>query len=323
MSVHATIDIYCMQEYLTLLSLIILLFTVGIFIRIPLLAWLFSLPYQFIVTILRVLKIMKEDHHWSVVYDSKTKLPIDPAYVTVHDTVGVEVASMITDINGRFALVLPQGLYTISVQKTNYVFPSQILNGVSNDGSYSGLYYGTSLQIVDRERAVAVAIPMDPVGTDWNQKEKKRRDIFFHFGNEMNYKGAELLYVIIGILLAGSLYVHVMNYFYLDLLGLYAVVLIDVLLWRVFEPTSYAHSVIFDKKTKLPMQFARVTIFNTHNIQIMRKMSSFEGQFTALLPSGKYYLTIERRNDHGQYSLTYTSPVFRVREGYIGKRFTV
>ena len=72
------------------------------------------------------------------------------------------------------------------------------------------------------------------------------------------------------------------------------------------------------------MAFARVTIFRARtNTQIMRKISSFEGQFTALLPSGRYYLTIDKRDEHGAYSTVFRSSPFHIHDGYIGRRFTV
>jgi hypothetical protein len=313
-----------MQEYLPLLSIIILLVTVFIFIRAPFLKAFLSIPYSLLIRALRYFHILRPDTHWSVVYDAKTKVPIDPAYITVKNTLGVEVANMITDINGRFALLLPRGLYTIEAQKTHYQFPAESLNPAKTDGKYVGLYYGETLQVVDDERSVAIAIPMDPIGTDWNQEEKKKQHVFFHFQNEMNYKGAEIFYTIIGSGLTLALYKHTPNYFYCTLLWVYAVVAVVIFLVWMFERTHYSHSVVLDKKTKQPLAFARVTIFTvSHHMQVMRKITSFEGQFTALLPPARYYVTIEIRDEHGKYSLTYTSASFRVRDGYIGKEFNV
>ncbi|MDB5188598.1 MAG: cellulose 1,4-beta-cellobiosidase [Candidatus Nomurabacteria bacterium] len=313
-----------MQEYLPLLPVILLLATTLIFIRLPFFTTLLSAPYSFIVAILQAFGLVKPDRHWSVVYDAKTKLPIDPAYITVKNTLGVEVASMITDLNGRFALILPRGLYTIDVQKTNYKFPSERLNGAHADGTYTGLYFGETLEVVDSERAVAIAVPMDPEGADWNQAEKKRHNVFFHFGNENNYKGAELFYGLLGIILSGWWYEHTMNHFYFLLFWAYAVLMAAVLLWRLFETSHYTHSVIFDKNTKLPLSFARVTIFSAaRHTQVTRKTTSLEGQFTALLSPGRYYLTIEKRDDHGVYTPVFTSPVFHSHDGYIGKKFVV
>jgi hypothetical protein len=162
------------------------------------------------------------------------------------------------------------------------------------------------------------------LAVDWNQIEKKRKHILSSFNTESVYRGAEIWYAIIGIVFTGKLYFTTMNRFYLILLTLNIALMLAVLVWRLFEPTNYMHSSVFDKETKLPMAFARVTVFKaSQDTQIMRKITSYEGEFAALLPTGRYYITIDRRDEHGAYSPVYTSGVFHIREGYIGKRFTV
>jgi hypothetical protein len=311
-----------MQE--SLIVILILLATIVIFIRLPFFAGILSLPYRLVIILLRRIGWAKDPYNWSVVYDSQTKTPIDPAYITVRNMVGVEIATMITDLNGRFALILPRGLYVIDVQKTNYVFPSAKLNNVATDGRYKGLYYGGTLEIRNSERAVSIAVPMDPIGTDWNQTEKKRKKVFLDLHSESYYRGAESFYVLIGLFLTLGLYISTNNYFYKLLMYGYGIVIVAILLSRIFQPGQYAHSLIVDKKTKQPVPFARVTVFRAHrSAQIMRKVATIEGQVVILVSPGKYYVTIEKRDDKGVYSLAYKSSLFHVYNGTIGKRFKI
>ena len=88
--------------------------------------------------------------------------------------------------------------------------------------------------------------------------------------------------------------------------------------------SQYAQSFVIDKATHKALAFAKVTVWSAKNrMSVAQKATSFEGQFTCLVSRGDYYVTIERRNDRGAYELVYTSRVFAVRDGYIGKRFEV
>ncbi len=261
---------------------------------------------------------------WSVVYDSKTKLPIDPAYVTVRNMQGREMANLITDLNGRFSLLLSQGLYTIEANKTNYTFPSAVLDGMQHDGEYEHLYFGSIIEVSgDTEQAITVSIPMDPINPDWNQVEKKRKKIFYRFDDQKAYMNAAKAYSVAAAVLALC---HLA--FYSSDTALHQLGTITVLGLLVFayawHKRQYVHSFVLDKHSKLPLAFARVTVYSarTKN-RVSQKTTSFEGQFTCLLSKGSYYLTIERRDDKGDYVPAFTSEVFSVKDGYIGKRFAV
>ncbi len=85
---------------------------------------------------------------------------------------------------------------------------------------------------------------------------------------------------------------------------------------------SYYHSVVLEKDTGRPLSFARIKVFR-NKIQVATKYTSLNGQFTCVLQNGSYHITIEKRNDVGEYSLVHTSEVFRVFDGAISKRFVI
>jgi hypothetical protein len=306
-----------------LVPLIILAVVALIFLRIPLMTDILSLPYTFIHWIFSAGGFLKKNENWSVVYDAKTKVPIDPAYITVRNTLGVEISTMITDLNGRFSLILPRGLYTIDVQKSNYVFPAESLDRAKEDGHYTGLYYGERIEIIDRERSLALAIPMDPVGSDWNQIEKQRKNVFLQFGKDKDFTAAEIFYLCVGALLICIHYYYARDFFYILLAEGYGALGLAMLLWYVFEPTHYSHSMVIEKQTKKPLAFARVTVFTPHGTKIISKITSFEGYFSCLVPKGKYYVTIEERQRDGTYTLRYTSSPFHAYNGAIDRRFSI
>lgn len=301
------------------IAAILVVLAIVLILQIPYFGSLAVLPY----VILTAFGIVEKDITWSVVYDSKTKLPIDPAYVIVRNMQGREITTIITDLNGRFSLLLPQGLYLIEANKTNYVFPSAVMHGNDTDGKYSNLYFGSVLEIKDTERSVAISIPMDPISEDWNQVEKKRRKLFYRFDDQKTYMDGAKLYSVAASLFAGC---HAVVYQTPQSLQQFLVAAVTAFVVYAYSRHAgqYWHSFVIDKHTGEAVPFAKVTIYSARTkSRIAQKTTSFEGQFTCLLSKGSYYLTIERRDARGAYSLAFTSGVFSVRDGYIGKRFTV
>jgi len=108
---------------------------------------IFLIPVKLWGLVLVGLGIRKKTRPWGTVYDSVTKQPIDPAFVTARDQSGKVVAEPITDIDGRYGFLLPDGTYYISAKKTNYEFPSKKMVGKSSDELYANLYFGEPVTI--------------------------------------------------------------------------------------------------------------------------------------------------------------------------------
>jgi hypothetical protein len=305
------------------IAAILIIFGLFLALQLPYLGSLAVIPYIYSVNLLSFFGLMKKDTSWCVAYDSVTKLPIDPAYITVRDMQGREVSSLITDLSGRFALLLPRGLYTIQASKTNYVFPSVKMIGTKDDGKYSNLYFGTVIEIDDTERSVAFSIPMDPIQEDWNQVEKKRKKLFYRFDDTRTYFHAARTYSFIALALSVIRYAVYPSQAMAQLLEISILTVLIVLAFTKHR-SQYPHSFVIEKATGQPVSFAKVSIFSakTGN-KVASKTTSFHGQFTCLVSKGEYYLTVERRNAKGGYDLLYKSENFTVHDGYIGKRFDV
>lgn len=276
---------------------------------------LLASPYRWIAR-------MSHDRHrtWGVVYDSVTKQPIDPAHVTVQNRRGVVIASAITDIDGRFGIIVPRGMYTLKVEKTNYKFPSTKLVGETRDGHYTGLYFGGEIEVRERERSIAFAIPMDPIAEDWNESEKARTRIGLRTVQQVRL--AAFIYGVVGgAILTVAYETGVAPLLYLQIYA--AALVIGLIIGWALRPRYY-HSVVIEGATGAPLGFARVKVFNHKTgIQVASKTTSFDGQFVCLIPNGTYHVVIEKRDDHGAYTPVHTSTPFRVAHRSIGKRFVV
>jgi len=296
-----------------------------LFLRIPFLRTILFVPYLLVRPLLLFFGfISKKTELWSVVYDSKTKYPLDPVYVSITDMQGVEVASAVTDLEGRFGVVLPRGTYTIMVQKTHYSFPSKILQGKKNDGYRNQLYFGERVTIVDEERVLAFHIPMDPLEEDWNQLEKKRMGLFGIFRKKKITGEAAPFFGSIGALFALAQYIQYPSALSQRIAVGYGALLFVYTAFSLLKGVSLHHSVVLDSHTKKPIPFARIKLFTKEKqFQVAKRITTIRGQFVCLLSPGIYYATIEKRNADGSYELVHTSAPFTVKDGYISKKFVV
>lgn len=283
---------------------------------------IFSWPYRKTLIILRRIGFIKDKRTWGVVYDSVTKFPIDPAIVTVNDRLGKVMATAITDLDGRFGVILPPGEFRLKVEKTNYTFPSMRLLGKATDGYFSDLYFGTWFNVTSFERSVAFAVPMDPQKRDWNQEEKSRLRITANDRDEFRMTG-KIYFFFTGIILLSKYLVYKQDLIE-KLLIIYLFIFLAVAIFRAFMPRNLYHSVVIDEKNNEPLAFAKIKIFNEQTKrQVSVKTTSINGQFVCLIPNGKYFVTIEKRNENAQYTLVKTSEPFEVIDRSINRKFVV
>jgi hypothetical protein len=122
--------------------------------------------------LLGFLGFRRKQRPWGTVYNAQTKQPLDPAYVTLMNESGEEVASAITDPDGRYGFVVDPGTYTLKAAKTHFTFPSTTMQGKTKDELYTDLYFGEPITITERGEVITKNIPMDPMGDDWNEAAK-------------------------------------------------------------------------------------------------------------------------------------------------------
>lgn len=252
-----------------------------------------------------------------VVFDSRTKQPLDPAYVSVVDAVtGQEVFTAITDMEGRFGLVLSPGSYRIIANKTHYQFPSVQLAGKMNDEVYDRLYFGDTFTVTD-EQVTTMNIPMDATDTDWNQEEKKRMNLMRYFlENPRAVRVLEILFVIGFILSIVAIYYYPAWWNFL-LASLYVVVALIQSAYGSAHPGKITYQ-------GSPLAFAIVRVFNANlNREVAHKVTSELGGYFILVPKADYYVTIEQKNTDGTYTKIFTSPVLTAHHGVINKSFDI
>jgi hypothetical protein len=265
--------------------------------------------------LLTFLGLKKRSPHWGVVYDSETMRPLDPAIVTVRNQSGKEVASAVTDMDGRYGFLLSPGTYTIRAGKTHYMFPSKMLRGQTADDLHDSLYFGEPFTIADSAAVIKKDIPMDPVGFDWNEfiKNEMHLNTFYsRFGKKARIVSKTAF--LIGLVLSGLYCVY-------NPVTSNSVILLIYLLSAFFvfsnrSPRSFGN--ITDHVTGKPLSFARIHILSTYeDTEIGNKSCDELGRYFCLVPKGSYYIRVDRRNPDGSYTDVYKSDLIRAKGGII------
>jgi surface protein len=278
---------------------------------------LIFIPVRLWSILLTAFGYKKQSRPWGIIYDSVTKAPLDPVYVSLLDLNGKEVASSITDMDGRYGFLVPPGKYRIKAGKGDYTFPSTILTGTSNDALYHDLYFGDVITIYFEGDVIQKNIPLDPTGINWNEQTKQVNNLT-HFYQKHDYTNAHLsniLFIIGGILATLALFFAPQPY-NLMIFALYIVFLIIKIL--KLKPRQYS---TITKSDGTPMN--GIIHFNspTQGKEVMKK-PILNGKFYALIPNGNYVAVIEERVNTNEYVKVGEREV-EVKEGIVSESITV
>jgi len=282
---------------------------------------MFLIPLRIWGLLLTTFGLKKRNRSWGTVYDSVTKQPIDPAYVTLRDMSGKEVASSITDLDGRYGFLVGPGKYIIEAQKTNYSYPSAKLAGKESDEMYNHLYFGGEIEVPEGGLVINKNIPLDPLRFDWNEFTKgknklmsfyskrevilkKLSDISFEFG---------LIVAVLALLFAPEPYNYGIVILYLIILG-----------FKIMGIKTKTFGEISELTDNSPLSFAIVKVFSEDwSVEIVKKVADQYGRYFCLLPVGKYHVKIDKKNSDETYSEVFESPVLDIKDGVLNKNFTI
>jgi len=283
------------------------------------------LPARIWSWLLSFFGLRKRNRPWGTVYDSITKQPLDPAYVTLSNQNGEEIATSITDIDGRYGFLVAPGIYTLKAQKTNYVFPSEKLKGKTSDELYPNLYFGEQIELKEKEGIVARNIPMDSVNFDWNEFAKKDHKVM-----HMYSKFDPILVRISDVFFYVGLVVSIFAFYVLPAPynTIIFVLYIVMLVLRTLGLRPRFNGRVIDRQTGKPLSFAIVRVKSPEleqfgQSEIAKRVCDAWGRYYLLVPIGTYVITVEQKSADGSYSHVFTSPEFKARKGIINKTFKI
>jgi len=282
--------------------------------------WLMLL--RFLGLLMGALGLKKKSRSWGTVYDSVTKRPLDPVYVSlINSETGKEVSSAITDLDGRYGFLVMPGKYKLVAQKTNYIQPSVKMAGKVFDEVYNDLYFGEELLITQEGQIISKNIPMDSLSFDWNEFAKIKMNVnTFMKGRDITWAKISSVIFFIGAVVAFvAVFAAPEPYNYI-IAGIY--VLAYLLNYLVFQTKK--SGTLTEGSTGAPLSFAIISIFREgETVPLTKKIADKFGAYYALVPNGKYSIKIEKKNNDGSYSEIFNSSVVYIKSGVINENLAL
>ncbi len=265
--------------------------------------------------------IKKRERPWGTVYNSVTKQPLDPVYLTLVDKDQKEISTAITDLDGRYGFLVPPGWYMIRPKKTNFIFPSIHLGHLTRDEVYLDLYFGNYFEIKQEGEVITKNIPMDPENFDWNEVAKADANLMkFYSKRDLWLVRISEWFFRIGFLVAILALIFAPRPYNIIIFALYVTLLIFK---EVGINLSKLGSVV-EKSTGAPLPFAIIRVFSLElGNEVVHKITTENGLFYCLVPDSSYYITIEKKNADGSYTQVFKSDRIDVTKGVIKGRFEV
>ncbi len=279
------------------------------------------IPVRLWSLLMSALGVKKKVRKWGVVYDSVTKRPLDPVYVSLQDAEGKEIASSITDLDGRYGFLVEPGKYRIVPKKTNYSFPSLKMVGKTRDEIYLDLYFGYVFEIVEQGGVIVKNIPMDPITFDWNEfaKDEKKLTNFYSKRDIIVNRIGDFAFSL-GFIMAIIAFISAPIVYNIMIFALY----VGLMVFREIGFRQKKSGKVIRKGTDIPLAYAiiRVYDFNT-NTEVTQKVADKIGMFFCFILKGEYYITIESKEDDGLYKKVFQSEKIKVVDGIIDNTFEV
>ncbi|MBP7804775.1 MAG: carboxypeptidase regulatory-like domain-containing protein [Candidatus Pacebacteria bacterium] len=283
---------------------------------------IFLIPARLWSLLMAAVGLKKRRRPWGTVYDSITKQPLDPAYVTLRTMEGVEVTSSITDLDGRFGFVVPAaGHYMIYAQKTNYVFPSQKLVGYDHDELYRDLYFGEHFFVANAGDVIIKNVPMDPEKFDWNEFAKKQQNLMrFYSKRDKILRRISDIFFAVGFVVSSLATIAAPKTYNIIIFSLY----VTLFFIRRHGAHSRPYGDITDVATGNPVSFGIIRIASAATgVEVMHRIADAKGRYYALLPNGEYKIRIDRKLPDGKYQTVAKDLPATVSNGYLSKTFLI
>ncbi|MDD5251066.1 MAG: prepilin-type N-terminal cleavage/methylation domain-containing protein [Patescibacteria group bacterium] len=236
--------------------------------------------------------------HWGTIYNSLSNLPEDLAIIRLRQASTNRILkSEVTDKDGRFSFIAPEGRYLLEVSKLRFQFPSQVTKGFHEQGQFVDLYHGEEIPVGGEGAVLTPNVPIDPVGEEQaDDRTLVRQDRWRRFQRRFALVGPVLggasIVIKPSVLTALLFLLQVALYFFFRRFAM------------PIRPKNWG--VVYDDESDRPVLNAVVRIFALpyHKLLESRVTDTF-GRYNFRVGTGKYYLTVTKKN----YLKTETDPV--------------
>jgi hypothetical protein len=244
--------------------------------------------------------LKEKNRSWGIVYDSVTKRPLNAAHVFLIDLETGKISEdAITDSYGRYRFKTSPGRYGIETRKTDYTSPSKKMEGKSFD-------------IRSKDEVIVKNIPMDSLSFNWSRFVKERMDASMFIKAKIMQFILNALFII-GIIFAIIAGVFAPAYYNLVILGIYLLYCVSIFIFK-----EQRYGALVEEGTNLPLSFAIINIYRQgENNPLVRKVADKYGMYFAQVPGGKYYLTVDKKNNDESYTEVLRTEAMEIKDGVI------
>jgi prepilin-type N-terminal cleavage/methylation domain-containing protein len=234
---------------------------------------------------------------WGTVYNTLSRLPEDLVIVRLREAEsGKLVRSEVTDKDGRFGFIVPEGRYVLEVAKSKVVFPSRLTADMTEDGQYLDLYHGEAIDVGPEGGIITPSVPVDPDVSDLPDAALVKTDRWRKF-----QEGTAALGPLLGgfsLAIKPSALTAALFVFQLAIYLFFRRFVVPV------RPKNWGTA--YDDSTGKPVVQAVLRIFALPYHKLLEsKVTDAHGRYNFRVGNAKYYLTATR---HG-YLKTETEPM--------------
>lgn len=250
------------------------------FSLLPYLQYLFTAPFLFFAR--------RKRQAFGTVYNAATKLPIDLAIIRLFSSPEHKlIRTTVTNQKGEYLLSTKVGRYSIEVLKPNYTFPSVILKGKKDDGTFMDIYTGQTITVTDQEATIAANIPLDPASTVGLNTPRHAALIRFLRALQEVIAISGIMSAIIVLAISPAAVTAIMC-------GVQIIVYILVRrLARVRKPKGWG--IVYNNVTKQPVGNTVVRLFEpTYNKLIETVLTDRFGRYAFLVGPSQYYVSYSK-----------------------------
>jgi hypothetical protein len=219
---------------------------------------------------------------YGVVFDSHTGGPVATAGIRLKSAAGQVAVTVVTDSQGRYRMVAPQGEYFVEVSKAGFSFPSELTIQKKDSPFYDNVLPGNHVKIEDYG-TIAYNIPLDQ---KWAAKKPLTANLHLT-------KNAQHLLAFLGTGVALYLAALQSSYLLWALFSLYMLVMLGRLM--TFKPPLPPYGVISDADTGEPLGRVLVRLMDKKFDKLMEtQTTSPKGRYAFVVKKGDYRLMLEK-----------------------------
>ena len=230
----------------------------------------------------------RKQKKWGVVYDSYTKQPLDLATIRLLDSKSGQILrTQVTDMQGRFFLIIDPGTYTLEVNKDGFSGFSQYLKHFIEDNNYINLYHGEEIKVGEDGLEVNYNIPVDPVLKEDTTEEVLRE--YAKNGLKKIVSMTGLIITVISFVISPKLFI--------GLLLVFHIFSYSVIRRLAYQKIGGAFGKVIDALSERPLGKVVVRVFDAaYNKLINTTITDSKGRYAILVGPSVYYATYEKPN---------------------------